>query len=47
MNHGCPFEYFKVDGFLGMDMTMDIAWILRPGGNTKSNPSRLQGKGLT
>ena len=30
MNHGCPFEYFSVNGFLGMDITMDIAWILQP-----------------
>jgi len=27
-DHGCPFEYY---GFFGMDITMDIAWILQPG----------------
>jgi len=26
--HGCQFEYLYVNGFFGMDVTMDIAWIL-------------------
>jgi len=31
MNHVYPFEYSKVNRFFGMDITMDIAWILQPG----------------
>jgi len=31
MSHGCPFEYFSAMGFsFGVDITMDIAWILQP-----------------
>jgi len=31
MHHGCPFGYSQMNGFLGMDITMEIAWILKPG----------------
>jgi len=28
-NHGCPFEYFSMNWLFGMDITMDIAWVLQ------------------
>jgi len=31
MHHGCPFDHFQVNGFFGIDITMDFARILQPG----------------
>ena len=31
MHHWCPFGYFQMNVFFGVDITMDIVWILQPG----------------
>jgi len=32
MHHGCTFEYFyPLKGLFGMDISMNMAWILQPG----------------